>query len=343
MISIGKVNITKNSQPKIIAEIGINHNGDINKAIDIAKKAIDCGADIIKHQTHIVDDEYSYHAKKVKPGNSHLSIYQIMKKCSLSEEHEFKLMEYVKKRGKTFISTPFSKKAVDRLIKFNVPAFKIGSGECNNLPLVEYISKFKKPIILSTGMNNIASIKRTTNIIRKKNCKFAILHCTNIYPAPSKTLRLNCIPLLKKKFKNVPIGYSDHSESIYACIAAIALGAVIIEKHFIDNKKKTGPDISASMDGEDLKILKSSINLLNNAFKANKELIREERITSRFAFASFVALRDIKKNEMFTQDNVWPKRPGTGEVLAYDYKRLFNKKSRVNIKKDEQIKKKFIK
>ena len=181
---IGKIIIDENTPPVVIAEIGINHNGNLDRAISIADKAILSGAEIIKHQTHIVDEEMSEEAKKTIPGNSKLSIYKIMKKCALSEEKEKKLMNYIKSRKRIFISSPFSKAAADRLGRFNVPAFKIGSGECNNYHFIEHVCKFKKPIILSTGMNSINSIKKSVEIIRKNKIPLALLHCTNLYQTP---------------------------------------------------------------------------------------------------------------------------------------------------------------
>ncbi len=163
-MKIGSRHIGSNHEPLVIAEIGINHEGSLDKAIAIADSAIKSGAEIIKHQTHIVDDEYSDHAKNVIPGHTKDSIYEIMKRCSLSEIKEKKLMQYIKAKKRIFISTPFSKKAVDRLVKFNVPAFKIGSGECNNYPLIKYISNFKKPIILKNGMNDINSVAISVEI-----------------------------------------------------------------------------------------------------------------------------------------------------------------------------------
>ena len=167
MIKIGKRKIGANYPPVIIAELGINHNGSLDFAIELVDKAIKCGAEIIKHQTHVVSDEMALRAKKVIPGNSKKSIYEIIENCSLNEEDEFKLMNYIKKKKKIFISTPFSRAAVDRLVKFKVPGFKIGSGECNNYPLVEYIAKQKKPIILSTGMNDYKSIDKSVKIFKK--------------------------------------------------------------------------------------------------------------------------------------------------------------------------------
>jgi len=170
---IGNLKIGDNLPPVIVSEIGINHNGNLDVAIAIADSAIKSGAQIIKHQTHIPDDEMSIEAKKIIPIHTKQSIYQIIKKCSLSEDDEKKLMNYIKSKKRIFISTPFSRKAVDRLVKFNIPAFKIGSGECNNHHFVEYICKFKKPIIMSTGMNTIGSIRKSVSVIRKYKIPYA--------------------------------------------------------------------------------------------------------------------------------------------------------------------------
>jgi N-acetylneuraminate synthase len=195
-------------------------------------------------------------AKRVIPGNSKKSIYEIIDNCSLSEEDEFKLMKFVKSKNKIFISTPFSRAAADRLEKFKIPAYKIGSGECNNYPLVEYIAKKGKPIILSTGMNNLISIDKAVKILKKYNTNFALMHCTNLYPTPNHLTRLECVQLLKKKYPTAIIGYSDHTSDNNASLGAVALGAQIIERHFTYSKKVLGPDISCSMDNEELKNLK---------------------------------------------------------------------------------------
>ena len=176
--------IGNNQDPLIIAEIGINHNGNLDKAIAIADSAIQSGAEVLKHQTHIPDEEMSQEALKAIPGNSKHSIYKIIKKCSLSEVDETKLMKYIISKKKIFISTPFSKAAVDRLVKFKVPAFKIGSGEWNNLELIEYICKFKKPIIMSTGMSRLNELIKTVNLINKRKIPLVLMHCTNVYPTP---------------------------------------------------------------------------------------------------------------------------------------------------------------
>ena len=192
IFKIGKRIISDNKPPLIIAELGINHNGSLKKAKFLVDKAFRAGAEIVKHQTHIPEDEMSEEAKHIIPSHTKKNIYSIIEKCALSEKDEFELMRYTKKKGLIFISTPFSRKAVDRLVKFKVPAFKIGSGECNNYPLVDYIAKQKKPIILSTGMNTIKSIKPAVIIIRKYKIPYVLLHCTNTVSYTHLTLPTTC-------------------------------------------------------------------------------------------------------------------------------------------------------
>ena len=339
---ISDINISQKTDPLIIAEIGINHNGSLERAINIADQAMKSGAKVIKHQTHIVDDEYSFHAKKIKPGNSNKNIFDIIKNCSLNEEEEYKLMNYIKKKKKIFISTPFSLKAVDRLIKFKVPAFKVGSGECNNHILIDYIAKQNKPIILSTGMNNMSSVDQSVKIINKYHNKLALLHCTNVYPSSFNSLRLNSILELKNKYKTNIVGYSDHSIGIYPSIIAMSLGALIVEKHFIDNRKFKGPDIICSMDPSELKELIKASKIVRGSIPGHKYLHSSEIVTSKFAFASLVASKNIKKNDKFSLKNICPKRPGTGDFLACDFKKIIGKRSKRNISIDEQIKKKDV-
>jgi len=168
-IEISNRKVGPDHKPLLIAEIGINHNGSLDEAKKIVDAAVLAGIEVIKHQTHVVEDEMSPEAQKVIPGNSDKSIYQIMEECALSEDDEIALKEYVEQKGCIFISTPFSRAAADRLNRFNIPAFKIGSGECNNYPLIEYICKFRKPVILSTGMNNLNQRTGSMNRINRSN------------------------------------------------------------------------------------------------------------------------------------------------------------------------------
>ncbi len=338
-IKIKNLNIGYDYDPVIIAEIGINHNGSLKTAKKMVKLAINSGAHIIKHQTHIVSDEMSSEARKKKIGYIGTSIYDLMEKCSLNERDELELKNYTEKLGSIFISTHFSRAAVDRLVKFKVPAFKIGSGECNNFPLIEYICKFKKPIILSTGMNNLDDIKKAVQIIEKNKIKYAILHTTNIYPTPYKLVRLGALNELKKKFNNAIIGLSDHSKSNLACLGAIALGASIVERHFTDSLKRRGPDISNSMDPKALKELSEYSKIMKMMRGGKKKTIKEEDVVRNFAFASVVSIKKIKKGDKFNKKNIWVKRPGGGDFHARDYKKILNKKAIKDIPENRQLKK----
>ncbi|MDB2442442.1 N-acetylneuraminate synthase family protein [Candidatus Pelagibacter bacterium] len=339
---IGNISINENAPPVIIAEIGINHNGSLDLAIAIADKAIQSGAEIIKHQTHVIDDEMSEEAKRVIPGNSTFSIYDIMKKCALEESDEKKLMQYIKSRRKIFISSPFSRKAADRLGKFNVPAFKIGSGECNNYHFIKYICKFKKPIILSTGMNSINSIKKSVQIIQKNKIPLALLHCTNIYPTPPKLVRLDCLRQLKEAYPKSIIGISDHTETNHTSLAAVALGARIIEKHFVDTKKRKGPDVSCSMDPKDLRDMIKGSQIIFSARGGIKKPLLEEKKTIAFAMPSVASLKDINVGEKLNYNNIFLKRPSGGDFGIDDLKKLYGRRVKKKIKKNTQIKKKFL-
>ena len=328
VIKIGKIKISENHAPLIIAEIGINHNGNLKLAKKIALSAINSGFKIIKHQTHIPEKEMSKDSKKIIPGNSNKSIYEIIKKCALNEKDEFELCKYVKSKGGTYISTPFCREAVDRLERFNVPAYKIGSGECNNLPLIDYIASKKKPIILSTGMNNIKNIKLAVKIFKKYKVKHILLHCTNLYPTPYKLVRLGAINQLKLNFPNTIIGLSDHTQDNYSAYAALGLGAKVIEKHFIHKKKVKGPDIICSMDTLEGKQLLDAANKIFLASGGDKEPVKQEKVTIKFAFSSVAIVENIKKNEILNKKNIFPIRSNSGFFKPKNYKSLLGKKQK---------------
>ena len=340
---IKNIDIGYNIPARVICEIGINHNGNLDKAIDLADKAIKAGAQIIKHQTHIAEEEMSDEAKKIIPANANEPIFSLIKKCSLNEIQEIKLKNYIEQKKRVFISTPFSFAAADRLNNMGVPAFKIGSGECNNYPLLKYVCRFKKPIIMSTGMNLLKDIEVSINILKKARIPFVVLHCTNIYPTPSKLIKIDTIPMLIKKFPNTLIGYSDHHSSIDACIAAISLGACLIEKHFVSSKNDKGPDVSASMNPQELNNLIKISNKIHLFRGIKKEISLKEKSTANFAFSSIVSKTDIKKNEYFSKKNLTLKRPGGGDFGPKDYEKLLGKKTNRSIKANKRIKKKMIK
>lgn len=328
--------------PLVIAEIGINHEGSLKVAYEMVDAAIEGGAEIIKHQTHVVEDEMSGEAKNVIPGNADVSIYEIMDRCSLNEEDERKLKDYVESKGATFISTPFSRAAALRLERMNVPAYKIGSGECNNYPLLDLIASFGKPIILSTGMNDIPSIEKAVNIFRKHQIPFCLLHTTNLYPTPDHLIRIGAMEQLQEAFPDAVVGLSDHSIDNLACLGAVATGASVLERHFTDSKDRPGPDIVCSMDTQECAELIIQSKRMAQMRGGKKEAAKEEQVTIDFAYASVVTIAEIKEGETLTRDNLWVKRPGTGDFLAEDYESLIGKSVTQTIPADVQLKKAHI-
>jgi N-acetylneuraminate synthase len=255
----------------------------------------------------------------------------------LNEEEELQLMNYVHSKGMIFISTPFSRAAANRLEKFEVPAYKIGSGECNNYPLLEHIASFGKPIILSTGMNTIESVQKAVSIFEKFNIQYALMHTTNLYPTPNHLVRLGGMQELMKSFPNVPIGLSDHTTSNLACLSSVALGASILERHFTDTMDRFGPDIVCSMDEINCRDLIEQSKIVKSFLGGQKAPAKEEQVTIDFAFATVVTIKPILKGEVFTTDNVWVKRPGTGEILADKYFEILGKISKRNLEYDEHL------
>lgn len=323
--------------PLVIPEIGINHEGSLSIAKEMVDAAYRAGARLIKHQTHIVEDEMSGAAKKVIPGNADVSIYEIMNRCALNEEEELELKKYAESLGMLFLSTPFSRAAAERLEKFGVAAYKIGSGELNNYPLIEHIAEFGKPMIVSTGMNDIKSISKTVNIMEKKGISYALMHTTNIYPTEPHLVRLGAMQQIMREFTEIPVGLSDHTLNNNACISAMALGAKLVERHFTDHKQRTGPDLICSMDEYELSELLRAAKEVPQMLGGEKKAAKEEQVTMDFAFATVVAIKDIKKGEKFTKENIWVKRPGTGEILAEYYHSLMGKQAICDIQSDTQI------
>ena len=334
---IGNIEVGEGCEPLVIPEIGINHNGDLNVAKEMVLAAYRAGAKLIKHQTHIVEDEMSHLAKKVIPGNADISIYEIMKNAALSEEEEYELMKYTESLGMEFLSTPFSRAAADRLHKFGVKAYKIGSGEMNNYPLLEHVASFGKPMIVSTGMNSIESIRKAVAILEKHNVPYALLHTTNLYPTKPEQVRLGAMQEMMKEFPDTIIGLSDHTINNNSCIAAVALGAKILERHFTDKMDRNGPDIVCSMDEERLKELIQASREVTLMLGGEKKALKAEQVTIDFAFATVVTIKPIKKGEAFTKENLWVKRPGTGAILAEKYEDILGKKAKCDIDTDVQL------
>ena len=324
-------------EPLVIAEIGINHEGSLQTAKEMVDAAALAGAEMVKHQTHIVHDEMSSAAKNTVPGNADVSIYEIMRRCALNEADELGLKRYVESKGMIFISTPFSRAAANRLHSFNVPAYKIGSGECSNYPLLEHIAAFGKPIILSTGMNTIASVNKAVAVFKKHNIQYALLHTTNLYPTPNHLVRLGAMVELQNNFTDAVVGLSDHTLSNHACFGAVALGASILERHFTDTMSRPGPDIICSMDTQACKELIEGSKIIAQQRGGSKGPAAEEQVTIDFAFATVCSIKPIAKGEIFTAENIWVKRPGKGGIPAEEFNNVLGKTAAANIDADVQL------
>jgi len=332
---IGERLIGSNMPPFVIAEAGINHDGDFDKAIQLVDSAKECGADCIKFQYHITEAELIN--SDIKPGYlSKETLWDITKHIELSSDENIRIKEYCDKVGIIYLCTPFSREAADKLYSMEVPAFKIGSGECSNLPLLEHIAKMTKPMILSTGMNDIESIRKSVEVIQKQDCPLMLMHCTSIYPTPYDKVRLGGIKQLQEAF-NLLVGLSDHSANIYACMAAVALGACVLEKHFTVSSKWPGPDIGFSMEPSELTELAKGSKAVFSALGGQKTVLSEEQPVKDFAFASVVAIADINIGDTFNEENIWVKKPGTGEIEAKDLNLVLGKTAKENIKKDQQL------
>jgi sialic acid synthase SpsE len=327
--------IGRNFSPLVVAEIGINHEGCIEKAMRMVDDASAAGCECVKFQSHVVEDEMI--PNDVIPGNANISIWEIMKRCALTEDEEYRLKAYVESKGMIYLCTPFSRAAAERLKKMDVAAYKIGSGECNNYPLIEHIVSYGKPVILSTGMNNLDSIAKAVDILNKNDVPFALLHCTSMYPTPYEKVRLGALADLNARFPGVVLGLSDHSLGNYTCFAAVALGASILEKHFTSDKNWPGPDVPISIDPNELRELIVGSRAIYQALGGHKNILPEEQPTIDFAYACVVSIRDIKIGEKFSMENIWVKRPGTGEIKAIDFDKVLGKTAQRDVRANTQL------
>ena len=337
ILNIGGIEIGEGKRPLVIPEIGINHGGSLDIAKQMVKAAYLAGARLIKHQTHIVEDEMAPAAKAVVPGNADVSIYDIMAECALTEEEEQEMKRYTESLGMVFISTPFSRAAAERLERLGVSAYKIGSGEMNHYPLIDYVASFGKPMIVSTGMNDIRAVHKTVDIMERRGVPYALMHTTNLYPTKPEQVRLGAMAEMMREFPGVPVGLSDHTLNNNACKAALALGANLVERHFTDTMQRTGPDVPCSMDKEALEDLLAAAREIPKMLGGEKKPLAEEQVTIDFAFATAVTIAPVKKGDVFTKENLWVKRPGTGEIFAEDYGKILGRRAVREIAKDVQL------
>jgi len=321
--------------PLVIVEVGINHEGSFDKAIAMVDAAVGAGAEIVKFQCHITEKEMV--PTDMTPGEiSTEKLWDIIKRCELTADEERRVQAYCAQKGVTYLSTPFSREAADRLDAMGVPAFKIGSGECNNLPLLDHIARFGKPIILSTGMNDLASVRRSVAVLEGR-VPYALLHCTSMYPTPYEKVRLGGIGDLQQAFPNAPIGLSDHSLNIYTCLGAVALGASILEKHFTVSRAWPGPDTPISIEPDELAHLVAGSKAVWQARGGGKTILAEEQPVIDFAYATVVSIAPIKAGTVFSRDNIWVKRPGTGPLKADRFEDVIGKRASRDIPADVHI------
>lgn len=334
-IEINGRKIGEDHPPFVIAEVGINHEGSFKKAIQMVDAAVDAKADCVKFQCHITEAEMI--PTDMKPGDiSDEKLWDIIKRCELTEEEERKIQTYCRERGILYLCTPFSREAADRLNAMKVPAFKIGSGECNNFPLLEHIARMGRPMILSTGMNNLESIAKSVRAIGKYNCPLMLMHCTSMYPTPYDKVRLGAIQNLRETF-GLPVGLSDHSLGIYTCLGAVALGACALEKHFTISRNWLGPDVPISIEPEELSEMVKGSCAIHEARGGRKTILQEEKPVIDFAYATVVTIAPIKAGEKFNLNNTWVKRPGTGPILAESLERVIGKSALRNLGTNMQI------
>ena len=334
---LGNRKVGPNHPPLVVPEIGINHEGSYEKAVQMVDAAAAAGAEIIKFQCHITEEEMI--PTDMKPGEiSEERLWDIIKRCELTDEEEIRLKGYTESKGMIYLSTPFSRAAADRLEGMGVGAYKIGSGECNNFPLIEHIARFGKPMIVSTGMNDLQSVRKTVNIMKRCGTPFALLHCTSMYPTPYEKVRLGGINSLQEAFKETPVGLSDHSMGVWTCLGAVSLGACILEKHFTISRDWPGPDTGISIEPDELNDLIVGSVAIWEARGGAKTILMEEKPVIDFAYASVVSIREIKAGEELSLENIWVKRPGTGEILAEQFEDILGKKAARTIAEDEQLK-----
>jgi len=338
------MNFSKKKKVFIIAEAGVNHNGNLKYALKLVDLASKAGADAIKFQTFKAEDIVTGYAKKAKyqffNSNRVKNQFQMLKKLELTNRMHNSCIKRCKKKKITFISSAFDVKSLRYLNSLKLKYFKVPSGEITNRPYLEYLRKLNKKIILSTGMSNISEIKKALNILTKcgtKKKNITLMQCTTEYPCPHNQINLNVLKTYKKKFK-IKIGFSDHSLGPQASIASVCFGAEIIEKHITISKNLNGPDHKASLSFQEFKYLVDSIRIVEKALGSEiKKATRIEKKNMICVRKSIVAKINIAKGEKFTKNNITFKRPGNG-ISPMLYKKIIGKKSKFNFFKDDLLK-----
>jgi N,N'-diacetyllegionaminate synthase len=327
----------------IIAEAGVNHNGDLEIARKLVDAAVDAGADVVKFQTFKSERIASKHAQKAeyqkKTTGAAESQLDMLRKLELSEEHHHELIQYCKKKNISFLSTPFDLESVDLLASLGLDTFKIPSGELNNLPYLEKIGKYNRKVILSTGMADLGEVESNINVLLKAGTareNITLLHCHSEYPTPMHVVNLSAMITMREAFK-LQVGYSDHTEGIEIPIAAAALGATVIEKHFTLDRNMEGPDHKASLEPHQLKAMVQAIRdieaAMGDGIKTPSPIELKNKTVAR---KSIHAARDLKKGTVIREEDLTMKRPGDG-ISPMQMRELVGRKLIADIEEDQKI------
>jgi sialic acid synthase SpsE len=317
----------------VIAEAGINHNGDVALASELVDAAAKAGADAIKFQTHFPEHEMLRGgATAAYVGES---LFDLLTRTALSRDAHATLKDLAAKKGILFLSTPFSKEAADFLETLGVPAFKTGSGELTNIPLQRHIARKGRPMIVSTGMSTPEEIDATARALDEERATYALMHCTSTYPTPFEHVQLGCIASLQAKY-SVPVGFSDHTLGTAISLAAVASGANIFEKHFTASRSLPGPDQQGSMEPKELEALVKDIRSVERSLGATKKIQPGEQDVRDMALHSVVSIRDIAAGATIGGADIWVKRPGTG-IPARQMQDVVGRVAKRAIEKDRLV------
>lgn len=325
----------------IIAEVGVNHNGDIDIAKKLIDVAVEAKADAVKFQTFRTEKLVKKDAKKAEYQKARTQIeesqFDMLKKLELDEQTHKILIEYCKQKNIMFLSTAFDLESIDLLNNLNIEIFKIPSGEITNYPYLKKIGSLRKKVILSTGMSTINEIRDAINVLQENGTKdISVLHCNTEYPTPMEDVNLNAMNTIKNEL-NIEVGYSDHTLGIEVPIAAVAMGATIIEKHFTLDKNMEGPDHKASLDSDELKSMVEGIRNIELALgSSNKKVSKTEMKNLNIVRKSIVANKNIKKGDIFTEENLTCKRPGNG-ISPMKWINVLGQRAIKDFQKDEMI------
>ena len=335
------LNVNFSNHVYIIAEAGVNHNGSLDLAKQLVDVAAEAGADAVKFQTYVPENLVSRYAEKADyqkvTTDKAESQLDMLRKVMLKKEWYQELIDYAEAKGIQFISTPFDLESIDFLATLNLPLYKIPSGEITNLPYLEKIGELGKPVILSTGMSDMNEVRKAVDILKRNGCpKVSVLHCNTQYPTPFEDVNLVVMDSLKEQLK-LEVGYSDHTLGIEVPIAAVGMGAMIIEKHFTLDKTMKGPDHKASLEpGELIAMVRGIRNIEKAIGSGDKRVTESEQGNKGIVRKSIVAKRDIKKGAVFSDDNITVKRPGTG-ISPMRWYEVIGKTAIHDFKEDELI------